>query len=207
MRKVTEAHLEARRQQIMEEAQACFSRQGFHQTSINDICREAGLSAGAVDRYFLSKDHIIAASCLGCQQGIVELIGFAKSQGSTPFQVLDFIIEHGLALLGSEDFNEHSMLNIQVWSEAVRSAEVKDALLTATFNSIGQAFTGLFAEAQERSEVGPGLDPKALAVTVMGMFHGLVLHKSLDPDIDAAACGEAMRALVRGIFSNGVSVS
>ena len=48
MPKVTEAHLEARRQQVLDPAFACFARQGFHQTTMDDICREAGLSAGAL---------------------------------------------------------------------------------------------------------------------------------------------------------------
>ena len=52
MPKVSEAHVEARKQQIMDAAKTCFSRQGFHQTSIQDICREAELSPGAVYRYF-----------------------------------------------------------------------------------------------------------------------------------------------------------
>ncbi len=37
MPKVTDAHLEARRQQILDAASACFARQGFHQTSIQDL--------------------------------------------------------------------------------------------------------------------------------------------------------------------------
>ena len=78
MPKVSEAHIEARRQQILEAANACFSRQGFHQSSVQDICREAGLSPGAVYRYFPSKEHIIAATCSGCQQGIIDLIDAAK---------------------------------------------------------------------------------------------------------------------------------
>ena len=63
MPKVTQAHIDARRKQIIEAAQACFSRQGFHQTSIQDICKEAELSPGAVYRYFPGKVQIIAAAC------------------------------------------------------------------------------------------------------------------------------------------------
>jgi AcrR family transcriptional regulator len=55
MPKVTEAHLEARRQQILDAALACFSRRGFHQSTMQDICQEAELSPGAVYRYFRSK--------------------------------------------------------------------------------------------------------------------------------------------------------
>jgi hypothetical protein len=46
MPKVTEAHLEARRRQIVDAAAACFSQRGFHQTTMQDICKQAALSPG-----------------------------------------------------------------------------------------------------------------------------------------------------------------
>lgn len=200
MPKVSDAHVQARRQQILDAASACFVRQGFHQTTVQDICQEAGLSAGAVYRYFPGKEHIIAASCLDCQQGIVDLIKAAKSQDAFPLQTLDFIIEHGLNMLGGDAFREPTMMNVQVWSEAMRSAAVKEALLAATFDTLGLAFAELFQQAQERGEVDTQLDPQALGITVMAMFHGLVLHRSLDREIDVGACGAAMRALYQGTF-------
>ena len=127
MPKVSDAYVEARRQQILEAARACFARQGFHQTSIKDICQEAGLSPGAVYRYFPSKEHIIAATCLGCQQESIDFIESAKSQGSTPLQILDFIVEHGFSMLDQKESREYTMMTIQLWSEALRSSEVKDA--------------------------------------------------------------------------------
>ncbi|MDA0264322.1 MAG: TetR/AcrR family transcriptional regulator [Chloroflexi bacterium] len=209
MPKVSDAHIEARRQQILEAAQACFARQGFHQTSIQDICREAKLSPGAVYKYFPSKGHIIAASCLGCQEGIADFISGVMSQGSTPLEALDSILEHGLAMLEGEEHREPTMMNIQVWSEAVRSAEVRKALMEVTFNTLGKAFTEIFRQAQERGEVDAHLDPEALGITVMGMFHGLVLHRTLDPQIDTAACGKAMRALYQGTVrtESGVDIT
>src|SRR5688500_8917991 len=61
MPKVSEEHLDARRAQIVNAAVACFAREGFHRTTMHDICREAGLSPGAVYRYFASKDELIQA--------------------------------------------------------------------------------------------------------------------------------------------------
>ena len=200
MPKVTDAHVEARRQQILEAAHACFARGGFHQTSIQDICKEAGLSPGAVYGYFPSKDHIIAATCLDCQQGIIALIDTAKSQGGSPLQTLDFIVAHGLEMLSGESFLEVSMMNVQVWSEAMRSEEIRKALLSASIGTLGQAFAEIFQEAQEQGAIDQDLDSRALAITLMGTFHGLVLHKSLDPDIDISACGDAMRSMYQGIF-------
>ena len=200
MPKITDAHIEARRQQILEAARACFARQGFHQTSIQDICNESGLSPGAVYRYFPSKDHIIAATCLDCQQWIIALIDAAKSQGGPPLQTLDFIMDHGLQMLSGESFLEVSMMNVQVWSEAMRSKEIWDALLEASIGTLGQVFSEIFLEAQKQGLVDSQLDSEALAITLMGTFHGLVLHKSLDSTIDIGACGDAMRAMYQSLF-------
>ncbi|MDA1129221.1 MAG: TetR/AcrR family transcriptional regulator [Chloroflexi bacterium] len=167
MPKVTDAHTEARKQQIMDAAKACFAREGFHQTSIQDICQEAALSPGAVYKYFSSKDQIIAASCLECQQGLYEFIKAARSNGNSPLESLDFIINHGLEMLGGEGFREPSMMNVQVWSEAMRSEEIKEALLLVTFDTLGQAFADLFQQAQERGEVDANLDSQALAIELL----------------------------------------
>src|SRR5437764_6551531 len=49
-----------RRSEILAAAQACFARAGFHQTSMQEICAEAGMSPGNLYRYFRSKEAIIA---------------------------------------------------------------------------------------------------------------------------------------------------
>ena len=61
MPRVSEEHVTARREQILEAARACFRRNGLHNTSMQDRIHEAGLSVGAVYRYFKSKDEIINA--------------------------------------------------------------------------------------------------------------------------------------------------
>jgi len=48
--KVTQAHLDARREQILNAAVACFEDKGFHQTTMADICGEAELSPGDDNR-------------------------------------------------------------------------------------------------------------------------------------------------------------
>ena len=50
----------ARRQHILDAAERCFGRDGFHRTTMHDICREAGVSPGALYVYFDSKEALIA---------------------------------------------------------------------------------------------------------------------------------------------------
>src|SRR3954466_5785789 len=49
-----------RRDEILSAAQRCFVRSGFHQASMQEICAEAGMSAGNLYRYFASKESLIA---------------------------------------------------------------------------------------------------------------------------------------------------
>src|SRR3954451_13259143 len=59
--RVSEEPLIARREQILAAARTCFLSQGLHNTSMQDLIQEAGLSVGAVYRYFKSKNEIINA--------------------------------------------------------------------------------------------------------------------------------------------------
>ena len=53
-------HLD-RRPQILDAAEACFTRSGFHRTTMQDVAGEAGMVPGNLYRYFASKDALILA--------------------------------------------------------------------------------------------------------------------------------------------------
>jgi AcrR family transcriptional regulator len=52
-----------RRDMILDHAESCFAKNGFHRTTIQDICKAASLSPGAVYLYFASKEQMIAGLC------------------------------------------------------------------------------------------------------------------------------------------------
>ena len=47
MPKISPAQEQQRRAQILGAAMACFAREGYHATSMDDVVRESGLSVGA----------------------------------------------------------------------------------------------------------------------------------------------------------------
>lgn len=55
---------EERRAQIIEAALACFGRKGYHNTTMDDIVAESGLSKGSLYWYFKSKDELFAKAML-----------------------------------------------------------------------------------------------------------------------------------------------
>ncbi|MBV9485580.1 MAG: TetR/AcrR family transcriptional regulator [Frankiaceae bacterium] len=53
--------MEKRRRRLLESALLVFSRRGFHETRIEDVCAEAAISRATFYRYFDSKDSLFDA--------------------------------------------------------------------------------------------------------------------------------------------------
>ena len=95
--KRSQQYRDARREQILSAAKRCFVRDGFHETSMQDLFAEAGLSSGAVYRYFASKGDVIVAIAEENMREVAAAIGATAAHpqpegiGSTLASVLDLI--------------------------------------------------------------------------------------------------------------------
>jgi AcrR family transcriptional regulator len=195
MPRVSPEHSEARRQQILEAARACFLRDGFHQTSMQDIQREAGLSAGAIYLYFKSKNDIIvgiAAQILGI------LTGFLPD---TP-------ADHGHALslgdliegfLGeAERMNRERALFplvVQIWAEAIRDPSMRDALLTY-LEAVKARLRHLIEAFQAGGAIDPKADPEGVTMVLIGLGQGYIVQRALLPDTTLERYATAARTLL-----------
>ncbi len=90
MPKISDERRAARRTQILEAAWTCFQRQGLHATTMDDIIRSAGLSAGAVYSYFPSKEELILAAVTGSLGGLRDLVG--PILGARPLPAPDVLV-------------------------------------------------------------------------------------------------------------------
>ena len=203
MPKVTEAHLEARRQQILDAASTCFSRQGFHQTTMHDICREADLSPGAVYRYFGGKEEIIAASCEDCQRQNQALIEAVSGQSEDTLKVLDLLTEASFGKLDAPEAQEHLRVSIQFWAEALRSPDVMEEMGRSSIGAWRNTLTGIIQRAQQRGEVSPSLEPESAGQVLLSTWLGLVLQKAFDPQVDVPNYVAVLKALYGGRFWSG----
>jgi AcrR family transcriptional regulator len=194
--KVTEAHLEARRRQILGAAASCFARKGFHQAKMQDICDEAGLSPGAVYRYFAGKEDIIAAMVDERRREGIALIDAIKRERHDTLEVLDEIAEVFFSRL--EDL-QGCKVDIELWAESQNNSRVKE-LFKKDILDIHEAFALIIEHAQEHGEINPHLDPKAVAQVMNSLFHGLIWQRSLDPAIEIGPYVQAIKAMMGGNF-------
>ncbi len=196
MPKVTEQHVEARRRQILDAATACFSRNGFHQTTIHDICEEAGLSAGAVYSYFDSKDSMIAECCTHGQAEIGAIFGSAHMLG-TAREAIEQLADVFIMEIASPEAQPATRLEVQLWSETLRNPEV----LKAAMGSRNEVLAGLQAiieRGQRNGDVAASVDAEYAARVLLSLRDGLVLQRSMDPDADVGRYVAALKQVTAG---------
>ena len=117
MPRVSEQHLTARRQQILDAAHACFLRNGFHQTSMQDVIREANLSVGAVYRYFPSKTDLITAIAEQVIDQIAAAFDHMLAEEHAP-PIVE-ALERGVDLVTANTGPDGTLrLALQIWSES-----------------------------------------------------------------------------------------
>jgi TetR/AcrR family transcriptional repressor of uid operon len=196
MPKVTEAHLEARKEQIVRAAAACFSKTGFHHTTMHDICREADLSPGAVYRYFDSKEDIIAAMMSERRLESVAMIEAIKQERHETLDVLDTLAEVCFSKLENI---QSCALDMELWAEAQRNLRIR-TMMREDEGALEEAFVKIIAESQARGEINPRLDARAVAQVMDSFFHGLILQKSIDPSIEVWPYVAVIKAMMGGTF-------
>jgi TetR/AcrR family transcriptional regulator, repressor for uid operon len=175
---------ERRRRQIMDAAIACFRRRGFHQATMQEICAEAGISAGALYRYFASKAEIISAIAEDHRsESDVAFLRTAEKSG-----VVDALCE--VAREFFQKFAEgDGALVADIFAEAIRD-EALAASLRATDARSVQLFVKAIKAAQARGEVDATLDPEDAAGALFAAIEGIGLRRAFlgdtDPDLAVA---------------------
>jgi AcrR family transcriptional regulator len=194
MPRVSEAHLAARREQIVEAATRCFARNGFHATSMQDVIAEAGLSVGAVYRYFKGKDDLrraIAEQHVAGIGGAVEALARhdpALTLAEAMERVLD-IVEPRLGPDGP------AKIALQVWAESLRDPDLA-VFVKDSYGRMRRAFQNLARRAGEAGHLPPGTDTDALGIALFGLLPGYVVQRVLTGEPDRATMAAGIRALL-----------
>jgi TetR/AcrR family transcriptional regulator, transcriptional repressor of aconitase len=194
MPRVSDDHLERRRRQILDAARVCFIRKGFHQTSMQDVFAESGLSAGAVYRYFKSKNEIIYAIASEKQGSAVTLLQELLKED--PLPPVEEIVERFIAHLQSLLDGDGSLrVAPQVWAEALHD-ETYQVIIAELYTGVRSWWTALAVRLQDEGRLPEGADPEAMGATMMSVMIGFIMQRLLLGDVDAATIRRGFHALM-----------
>ncbi|WP_327289754.1 TetR/AcrR family transcriptional regulator [Streptomyces sp. NBC_01198] len=174
MPKVSEEHREARRRQILDAAWVCFARNGFHKTSMPDVFAEAGLSAGAVYRYFPGKEALITAIAEVSTRQLIDILDahLGAAELPAPDELLPAIVED-LTVLGEGSLP--APMAPQVWSEMMRDHRLA-AAVADMLGDIQDRLTRLCRRYQDAGTVDADLDPGDTARVMLALIQGWIIQ-------------------------------
>jgi AcrR family transcriptional regulator len=193
MPRVSDDHLERRRRQILDAARVCFIRKGFHLTSMQDVFAESGLSAGAVYRYFKSKNEIIHAIATDKVGGAIDVLEEILKED--PLPPLEEIVER-FATYAQTVLDEDGALRVApyVWAEGLHDPEYH-ALVAQLFGGLRSWLTVLATRMRDDGRLPADTDPQAMASTLVCLLPGFILQRLVLGDVDAGTLRKGIRAL------------
>jgi len=185
----------ARREHILDAAEQCFGRAGFHRTTMHDICREASVSPGALYVYFDSKEALIAGICERDRQEFAERF---DQLATAP----DFM--QALRALGDQYFLEepaHShRMCIEIGLESTRNPRVGE-IFQRFDRYIADSFEKLFHGMQVEGRIAPSLDIPTVAKAFTIVCDGMFWRRAVDPAFDPVAAMPAVLQLIRALLN------
>lgn len=175
MPKVKPETLAARREDILRAAEICFAREGFHQTSMQDVIKQSGLSAGCIYGHFAGKEALIQA--IGEQRHARDEAALGRAQGiADPIEALRAIARASLADLSREEGLRGRRVALQLWAEALRDEAVHRQVTSGVRRPVG-VITDLLRRAQRLGRIDPELNVRSVARTMVAMFQGFLLQR------------------------------
>ena len=162
---------------------------------MQEICAEAGISAGALYRYFASKAEIIAAIAED-KRGERDLLFLQEAQRSGLIEALCLIAGDFFEKLNAGD----GALIADIIAESIR-----DDVIAQSLSSNDRAGVELIAkairDAQARREIDATLEPESAANTLYALIEGIGLRRAFLRETDPVAALLQFRAAAERYLS------
>ncbi|MEA1833369.1 TetR/AcrR family transcriptional regulator [Methylobacterium durans] len=176
----------ARREHILDAAEACFVRNGFHRTTMQDLAREAAMSPGNFYRYFQSKEALVLGLAERERQRGMALVEAMERAGDRHGALIGIIERYFLAIT-----RETAILRVDIWSEATRNPDI--AAMVTRGEAEARAW---FVETLAALATGPGRDAAALYEAMNPLMKGIIVNRAVTDDYDPAPAVAHLLALI-----------
>jgi AcrR family transcriptional regulator len=181
MPKITDDDRLRRRQVFLDAAWRCFSRQGVGPTTLDDITREAGRSAGSMYIYFRTKDDLIRSAITASLERFEALSAdvAASGAGRSPDAFVEELLSRTERFRLRQDGVDLFRLAVQGWAHA----------------QVDGASAGILAESYDR-----------LRAEWAGLAAKWIATGAVTKDATADEIAECIGALVLGFVAQHVLV-
>jgi TetR/AcrR family transcriptional repressor of uid operon len=178
MPRVSTAFKDDRRAEILDAARRCVARTGFHQTSMQEICTEAGMSPGNLYRYFPSKESIIAAIAERDRAEVGQELGAAQFTDDF-FATFEALARHHLVERNADDVG----LCTEMVAESRRNPAI-GRIMQEFDKEVHARLVAMMRAAAQRGDIPAGTDFDGAVSMLMVMADGVWWRRAVDPTFD-----------------------
>lgn len=186
---------EAQTSRILDAARTCFVQSGFRGASMHDICRAAGMSPGALYRYFPSKESIIEA--IAEQDRRQDLMNLAQmGAGATPIDgFITAVMQH------FRDVHERGMASLftEIRAESMRNDAVA-ACCAKTEAQFIELFTAFLTFAKANGDIDPVEEIDAIVPMMMALGEGMIMGDVIGRGVPLDKIETILRAMAEAIL-------
>ena len=190
----------ARRDQVRTAAADCFRRHGFHGTSVAQIAKAAGMSAGHIYHYFENKEAIIADIVAQDLERLLTL----NLELRSAHDVKDAVIERTAESVEANLDPAVAGLKLEILAEAARNPRVAAVVRSADRQcreSLAQTIRSIRgAQGQEDEDAAVAGMVEVLAA----MFQGLLIRSVRNPELDKQSVVRTFRRMIHGMLTQPV---
>ncbi|WP_440112785.1 TetR/AcrR family transcriptional regulator [Paenibacillus sp. QZ-Y1] len=163
---------EERRDQIIRIAMERFATQGYHQTKISDIVREAGVAQGTFYWHFKSKEAIASEIVLTGKEELLEAIGqgYRKDAGT----VEDMVKASERLFTDLFSFAANNRYFMELLLRGIVSEESVRRMVEETRNAVELAFRHNMERAIELGMLPHSMDVPLRAALLVSMIEGMI---------------------------------
>jgi TetR/AcrR family transcriptional regulator, repressor for uid operon len=184
-----------RRDHILDVAERCFAYSGFHRTTMQDICREAEISPGALYGHFDSKEALIEGLCERDRAEFAERFSMLA-------EAADFLA--ALEAIGRNVFLEEPahkrLFAAEMAVESTRNPRIAHLYRTVdTF--VFKSFEALFTRLKAEGRIAPANDIAEVARVFQLIGDGLLLRRAVHADFDFLSVHNTILAVVEKLLN------
>jgi AcrR family transcriptional regulator len=193
--RVTQEHVDARRDSILGAAAQLFARKGISGATMAEIASEADLSAGAIYRYFKSKEELVRAVFDDASGRNQDLFYGAAEAATSPMHALELV---GRKVWVELDDRDALICDIQMTLAAEHDPEDFGGDLQKTRSEVRQLLLEMVRQAQAAGEIEPSVNAEDLTVILQACTAGIQMLKlAPDDDFDLEATFNLFVRMVR----------
>lgn len=185
---------EQRCQQILDAAAECFERRGFHNASMAEISKTAGMSVGHIYHYFENKEAIIR-SMVEIQAR--ELVSKMEQIRCHP-DVLVALVERVDEGMARNTLRSRASLKIEVLAEAARNPGILETLCESDRVAMAKLKQTLIAALPPLAGEPALLDGRVNLIAAL--FDGLAIRALVNPDFDHEGLLAALRLTIETLL-------